>query len=89
MTTPFQSTAPIVVLFDVDETLVLAGGSGARSWSAAFERLHGVRPILASTPQPVRRTHKWLGRLYVSRCEHDEVAGRSPQCDYISLAFPQ
>jgi phosphoglycolate phosphatase-like HAD superfamily hydrolase len=33
---------PIVVLFDVDETLVHTGGSGARSWKAAFEELYGI-----------------------------------------------
>jgi phosphoglycolate phosphatase len=32
----------MVVLFDIDGTLVDTGGSGARSWSAAFEKLHGV-----------------------------------------------
>lgn len=33
---------PVVVLFDVDETLVHTGGSGARSWKAAFEKLHDI-----------------------------------------------
>ncbi|WP_211265608.1 hypothetical protein [Actinacidiphila oryziradicis] len=33
---------PITVLFDIDETLVHTGGSGARSWAWAFDRLHGV-----------------------------------------------
>jgi phosphoglycolate phosphatase len=33
---------PIVVLFDVDETLVHTGGAGARSWSAAFETIYDV-----------------------------------------------
>ncbi|MHB8191218.1 MAG: HAD family hydrolase [Ferrimicrobium sp.] len=32
---------PKVVLFDIDETLVHTGGSGARSWTLAFEKLHG------------------------------------------------
>jgi len=35
-------TTPAVVLFDVDETLVHTGGSGARSWMAAFEELYGI-----------------------------------------------
>jgi len=30
------------VLFDVDETLVHTGGSGARSWKVAFEKLYGI-----------------------------------------------
>ncbi len=33
---------PVVVLFDVDETLVHTGGSGARSWRAAFEKLYDI-----------------------------------------------
>jgi phosphoglycolate phosphatase len=33
---------PLVVLFDIDETLVHTGGSGARSWMAAFQALYGV-----------------------------------------------
>ena len=33
---------PKAVLFDIDETLVHTGGSGARSWAWAFEQLHGV-----------------------------------------------
>jgi len=33
---------PAVALFDIDETLVHTGGSGARSWRYAFERLHGI-----------------------------------------------
>jgi phosphoglycolate phosphatase len=33
---------PVVVLFDVDETLVHTGGSGARSWKAAFDELYGI-----------------------------------------------
>lgn len=33
---------PVVVLFDVDETLIHTGGAGARSWKAAFEKLYGI-----------------------------------------------
>jgi phosphoglycolate phosphatase-like HAD superfamily hydrolase len=35
-------TKPVVVLFDVDETLVHTGGAGARSWKVAFEALYGI-----------------------------------------------
>ena len=34
---------PIVVLFDVDETSVHTGGSGARSWRATFDKLCRIR----------------------------------------------
>lgn len=37
-----ETTKPVAVLFDVDETLVHTGGAGAASWKAAFDRLHGV-----------------------------------------------
>jgi phosphoglycolate phosphatase-like HAD superfamily hydrolase len=33
---------PIVVLFDIDETLVHTGGAGHRSWAWAFDQLHGI-----------------------------------------------
>jgi phosphoglycolate phosphatase len=33
---------PVAVLFDVDETLVHTGGAGARSWTAAFQKLYGL-----------------------------------------------
>lgn len=42
MTPCAVAAAPVVVLFDVDETLVHTGGSGARSWTAAFDALYGV-----------------------------------------------
>jgi phosphoglycolate phosphatase-like HAD superfamily hydrolase len=32
----------LAVLFDIDETLVHTGGSGARSWSWAFQKLYDV-----------------------------------------------
>ncbi len=35
-------TGPVVVLFDIDETLVHTGGSGARSWAWAFDQLYGI-----------------------------------------------
>jgi phosphoglycolate phosphatase len=33
---------PLLVLFDIDETLIHTGGSGARSWNAAFEKIYGI-----------------------------------------------
>ncbi len=33
---------PPAVLFDIDETLIHTGGSGARSWAMAFRDLHDV-----------------------------------------------
>lgn len=37
-----ESVQPLVVLFDVDETLVHTGGAGARSWMGAFDAIYGI-----------------------------------------------
>jgi phosphoglycolate phosphatase len=37
------------VLFDIDGTLIDTGGAGARSWSWAFERVHGVPADIAKS----------------------------------------
>ena len=42
MTPSNEAATPVVVLFDVDETLVHTGDSGARSWTAAFDTLYGI-----------------------------------------------
>jgi phosphoglycolate phosphatase len=39
---PTAVARPVLVLFDVDETLVHTGGAGARSWKVAFEALYGI-----------------------------------------------
>jgi len=36
------ATGPLVILFDVDGTLISTGGAGTRSWGGAFEELHGI-----------------------------------------------
>jgi len=41
-------TAPRLVLFDVDGTLINSGGAGARSWRYAFEQLHGIPADIGS-----------------------------------------
>lgn len=61
---------PIAVLFDIDETLVHTGGSGARSWAWAFRQLHGVAADIGqhtsageTDPQVGRKTFRGvLGR---------------------------
>lgn len=65
-----EISKPVVVLFDVDETLVHTGGSGARSWKAAFEKLYGIPADIGAhssagetDPQVARATFKGvLGR---------------------------
>jgi phosphoglycolate phosphatase len=61
---------PLAVLFDIDETLVHTGGSGARSWNAAFEKVYGKPADIGehssageTDPQVVRETFRGvLGR---------------------------
>jgi phosphoglycolate phosphatase-like HAD superfamily hydrolase len=36
------SEAPVVVLFDIDGTLITTGGAGARAWGRAFAELYDV-----------------------------------------------
>jgi len=63
-------TKPVVVLFDVDETLVHTGGAGARSWNAAFEKVYGLPADIGqhtsageTDPQVARETFRGvLGR---------------------------
>ena len=45
----------MVVLFDIDGTLIDSGGSGSRSWRAAFEKLHGVTPDIGDFSAAGRR----------------------------------
>jgi phosphoglycolate phosphatase-like HAD superfamily hydrolase len=63
---------PVVVLFDVDETLVHTGGSGARSWKAAFQELHGIPADIGA--------HSSAGETdpQVARATFEAVMGREP-----------
>ncbi|MFJ8364427.1 HAD family hydrolase [Streptomyces sp. NPDC093984] len=66
---------PIAVLFDIDETLVHTGDSGRRSWSWAFDRLHGVAADIGK--------HTSAGETdpQVGRETFHAVLGREPSCD--------
>ncbi|MGW5658512.1 HAD family hydrolase [Streptomyces sp. NPDC003758] len=66
---------PIAVLFDIDETLVHTGDSGRRSWSWAFDRLHGVAADIGK--------HTSAGETdpQVGRETFNAVLGREPNCD--------
>jgi phosphoglycolate phosphatase len=73
------TATPVVVLFDVDETLVHTGGSGARSWKAAFDTLYGVAADIGehssageTDPQVVRATFSAV----LHRAPSDEDLGR-------------
>jgi phosphoglycolate phosphatase-like HAD superfamily hydrolase len=74
---------PIVVLFDVDETLVHTGGSGARSWKAAFEALYGIPADIGQ--------HTSAGETdpQVSRETFVGVLGREPNPDELGHLYAQ
>ena len=67
-----ERAKPVVVLFDVDETLVHTGGSGARSWKAAFEKLYGIPADIGE--------HSSAGETdpQVARATFRAVVGREP-----------
>ena len=64
-----------VALFDIDETLIHTGGSGARSWDHAFQELFGV-------PADIH-AHTSAGETdpVVARQTFVAVIGRSPTAD--------
>jgi len=74
---------PLVVLFDVDETLVHTGGSGARSWSAAFQKLHGIAADIGK--------HTSAGETdpQVARETFQGVLGRDPSSDELDKLYAQ
>jgi phosphoglycolate phosphatase len=78
-----QATRPVAVLFDVDETLVHTGGSGARSWKVAFEKLYGVPADIGA--------HTSAGETdpQVARETFVGVLGRDPSDDELDRLYAQ
>jgi phosphoglycolate phosphatase len=74
---------PLVVLFDVDETLIHTGGAGARSWDAAFRRLH-------DTPADIGE-HTSAGETdpQVARETFQGVMGRDPSVEELGALYAQ
>jgi phosphoglycolate phosphatase-like HAD superfamily hydrolase len=74
---------PVVVLFDVDETLVHTGGSGARSWKAAFEKLYGIPADIGQ--------HSSAGETdpEVARATFSGVLGRQPSDEELDQVYVQ
>jgi phosphoglycolate phosphatase len=72
---------PIAVLFDIDETLVHTGGSGARSWNAAFEKVY-------DTPADIG-AHSSAGETdpQVARETFRGVLGRDPSSDELGRLY--
>jgi len=78
-----ETAKPVVVLFDVDETLVHTGGSGARSWKAAFDTLYGIPADIGE--------HSSAGETdpQVARATFNAVVGRDPSDDELSRLYAQ
>jgi phosphoglycolate phosphatase len=74
---------PVVVLFDVDETQVHTGGSGARSWDAAFEKLYGIPADIGA--------HTSAGETdpHVARATFKGVLDREPSDDELDRLYAQ
>jgi len=73
-------TKPVVVLFDVDETLVHTGGSGARSWKVAFDKIYGIPADIGehtsageTDPEVARETFKAVVKRDPSDDELDRI----------------
>jgi phosphoglycolate phosphatase len=73
--------SPLAVLFDIDETLVHTGGSGARSWNAAFEKIY-------NTPADIGQ-HTSAGETdpEVARATFRGVLGRDPSSDELGQLY--
>ena len=72
---------PIAVLFDIDETLVHTGDSGRRSWSWAFDHLHGVAADIGEHTS-AGETDPQVGRETFSA-----VLGRAPSHDEMARLY--
>ena len=73
----------MVVLFDIDETLVHTGGSGARSWKAAFQKIYDIPADIGqhtsageTDPQVAKETFRG-------------VLDRDPHVDELSRLYAQ
>ena len=69
------------VLFDIDGTLIDTGGAGARSWSWAFERLHGVPADIATS------SSAGMTDPDVARRTFEAVLGRAPSDHELARLF--
>ncbi len=80
---PTNQAKPVVVLFDVDETLIHSGGAGTRSWRAAFDTLHGIPADIGE--------HSASGETdpQVARATFKAVIGRDPSEDELGRLYVQ
>jgi phosphoglycolate phosphatase len=74
---------PAAVLFDIDETLVHTGGAGARSWTAAFQKLFDIPADIGA--------HTSAGETdpQVARATFRGVLDRDPTMDELVALYGQ
>ncbi len=78
-----MATEPVVVLFDVDETLVSTGGSGTRSWGAAFQKLYGLSADIGEYSSPGQTDPQ------IALSTFRGVLGRDPDPSELSKIYAQ
>ncbi|HEX5586910.1 MAG TPA: HAD family hydrolase [Acidimicrobiia bacterium] len=74
-------TPPVVVLFDIDETLVHTGGAGARSWNAAFQELYGLAADIGQHTSAGETDPQVAGETFVG------VLGRTPSAEELDAIY--
>ncbi|MGH2857580.1 MAG: hypothetical protein ACRDMJ_08845, partial [Solirubrobacteraceae bacterium] len=65
----------IAILFDIDGTLIISGGAGARSWLLAFDELYGIPADIGEF------TDNGMTDPDVGRKTFAAVLGREPKRD--------
>jgi phosphoglycolate phosphatase len=75
------SDRPLVVLFDVDGTLVDTGGAGARSWRRAFDAIYRIPADIG------KFTSSGETDPFVARKTFEAVLGRTPSRDELGRLF--
>ena len=83
--------APILVLFDIDGTLIHTAGAGLRGMSAAFAALYGVAGALDGVPFAGRTDRAIVSdafsRLGLPQTEERFVALRDAYLDELPAGF--
>src|SRR4029450_4291571 len=69
------STRRVAILLDIDGTLIVSGGAGARSWALAFDELYGIAADIGEF------TDTGMTDPEVGRKTFEAVLGREPPDD--------
>jgi phosphoglycolate phosphatase len=74
---------PVLVLFDVDETLVHTGGAGAASWKVAFDKLYGIPADIGAHTSAGETDPEVAGETFRG------VLHRDPSADELAALYAQ